>query len=89
LRAALKLCGIDSSGNPFEERTHTENVSLNAFLCGCTIALKPDSVANVFLFNGGEQFVGSARVVRSETTETPYPRYAFRFVEKSGQWVLQ
>jgi hypothetical protein len=62
---------------------------LNAFLCGCTIALKPDSVANVFLFNGGEQFVGSARVVRSEITETPYPRYAFRFVEKSGQWVLQ
>ena len=30
-----------------------------------------------------------ARVVRSETTETPYPRYAFRFIEKSGQWVLQ
>lgn len=37
----------------------------------------------------GEQFVGSARVIRSESTETPYPRYAFRFVEKSGQWVLQ
>jgi hypothetical protein len=51
--------------------------------------MKPGSVANVFLLSGGEQLVGTARVIRAETTETPYPRYAFRFVEKSGQWVLQ
>jgi hypothetical protein len=62
---------------------------LNAFLCGCTIALKLSSVVKVFLLSGGEQLVGSARVVRSEITETPYPRYAFRFTEKTGQWVLQ
>ena len=89
LRTPLKLCGIDSNGKPFEERTHTENVSLNAFFCGCAASLNPDCVVNVFLLSGGEQFVGSARLVRSESTETPYPRYAFRFVEKSGQWVLQ
>ncbi len=89
LRAPLKLCGTDLSGKPFEERTHTENVSLKAFLCGCTASLNSDSVVNVFLLSGGEQLVGSARVIRSESTETPYPRYAFRFIEKSGPWVLQ
>lgn len=89
LRVPLKLRGIDSNGRPFEESTHTEDVSLSAFLCGCTASLNSDSVVQVFLLSAGEQFVGSARVVRSESTETPYPRYAFRFVEKPGQWVLQ
>jgi DNA-binding response OmpR family regulator len=89
LRAPLKLTGIDINGNSFEEPTHTENVSLSAFLCGCSAALKLGSLVQVFLLSGGEQFVGSARVVRSEATDTPYPRHAFQFVEKSGQWVLQ
>jgi twitching motility two-component system response regulator PilG len=89
LRVALKLCGIDSKGNPFEERTHTENVSLSAFLCGCTASLNSGSIVNVFLLSGSEQLVGSARVIRSESTDTPYPRYAFRFVQAPTSWVLQ
>jgi DNA-binding response OmpR family regulator len=89
LRAPLKLSGIDTNGNPFQERTHTENVSLNAFFCGCSAALKPASLVDVFLLSGGEQSVGSARVIRSEATDTPYPHHAFRLVEKSGPWVLQ
>jgi DNA-binding response OmpR family regulator len=89
LRAPLKLSGTDANGKPFEERTHTENVSLSAFLCGSTALLNSDSVVKVFLLSGGEQFVGTARVIRSESMETPYPRYAFRFIEKSGQWILQ
>ena len=89
LPAPLKLSGIDLNGKPFEQRTQTENVSLNAFLCGCTAPLNSDSVVKVFLLSGGEHLVGSARVIRSESTETPYPRYALRFVEQSGHWVLQ
>jgi len=89
LRAPLKLCGIDSNGKPFEELTHTENVSLTAFLCGCSASLSSGSIVKIFLLSGGEQFVGTSRVIRSDSTETPYPRYAFRFVEKSGPWVLQ
>jgi DNA-binding response OmpR family regulator len=89
LRAPLKLSGIDSNGKPFEERTHTDNVSLNAFFCGCSAALKPASLVDVFLLSGGEQSVGSARAIRSDATDTPYPHHAFRFVEKSGPWVLQ
>src|SRR5246127_2202718 len=49
LRAPLKLTGIDVNGSSFEERTHTENVSLSAFLCGCTAALKLGSLLQVFL----------------------------------------
>jgi hypothetical protein len=86
---APQLSSVDANGKSFEERTHTENVSLRAFLCGCSAALNPDSVVNVFLLSGGEQFVGTTRVIRSDSTDTPYPRYAFRFVEKSGEWVLQ
>lgn len=89
LRAPLKLRGIDAHGKSFEELTHTENVSLSAFLCGCAAPLQLGSIVEVFLLSGAEQLVGTARVVRSEATETPYPRYAFRFVEKTGEWVLQ
>jgi DNA-binding response OmpR family regulator len=89
LRTPLKLSGIDSGGSSFEERTHTDNVSIHSFFCGCSVAVKPASLVNVFLLSGGEQFVGSARLIRSEVTDSPYPHHAFRFVEKSGQWVLQ
>lgn len=89
LRVSLKLRGIDIDGKTFEELTHTENVSLSAFLCGCTARLKKGSVVEVFLLSAAEQLVGKAQVMRCEATETPYPRYAFRFVEKTGQWVLQ
>src|SRR5712692_29348 len=89
LRAPLKLRGTDTNGKSFEELTHTENVSLSAFLCGCAAPRRPGSIVEVFLLTGAGQLVGTARVVRSEATETPYPRYAFRFVEKTGEWVLQ
>ena len=89
LRVPLKLRGIDINAKPFEVLTITENVSLNAFLCGCPTVLKKDTVAEVFLISGGEQYVGSARMVRAEWVDTPYPKYAFRFVEKVGDWVLQ
>jgi DNA-binding response OmpR family regulator len=89
LRVMLKLKGTDLNGKPFEERTATENVSPSGFLCGCIAKLKIDSLVDVYLLTGGEQFVGKARVVRSEAEDTPYPRYAFRIVEKAGDWVLQ
>jgi two-component system, cell cycle sensor histidine kinase and response regulator CckA len=78
-----------SSGKPFEELSATENVSQSGFLCGCTALLKKDSTIEVYLVSGGTKFVGKARVVRSERCDTSYPRYAFRFVEKEGDWILQ
>jgi hypothetical protein len=67
----------------------TENVSQWGFLCGCTVRLKNESVIEVYLVSGGTEFVGNARVVRSEENETPYPRYGFHFVQKEGEWILQ
>lgn len=89
LRLMLKLKGADASGNPLEEVTFTENLSLNSFFCGCIAKLKTNSILEVFLLSGGEQFAGRARTVRLEAETTPYPRYAFRFVEHPAQWVIQ
>src|ERR1700730_1351217 len=89
LRVTLKLQGIDAGEKPFEEVSATENVSRSGFLCGCTGKLKVDSVIEVHLASGGSKFVGEARVIRSEACDTPYPRYAFRFVQKEGDWILQ
>ncbi|MGB7846416.1 MAG: response regulator [Candidatus Acidiferrum sp.] len=89
LRVALKLSGMDESGDPFTLLTTTENISRSGFLCSCSVALAPDSIVNVHLVSSGGQLVGKARVVRVEWHDTPYPRYGFRFVEKTYQWVLE
>lgn len=89
LRVMLKLQGTDINQNPFEEVSATENVSKSGFLCGCTATLNMNSTINVYLISGGTKFVGKARVVRSEGSDTPYPRYAFRFEQKEGDWILQ
>lgn len=89
LRVAVKLRGANANGQPFEEETATENLAPSSFLAGCTAILTKNSVVSVYTKSGGEQLVGKVRVVRSDAAETPYPRYAFRFVEKTGAWILQ
>jgi len=89
LQVTVRLRGIDINERPFEELSATENVSKSAFLCGCTALLKKDSIIDVSLVSGGMKFIGKALVVRSEGCDTPYPRYAFRFVQKEGDWILQ
>jgi hypothetical protein len=89
LRVMLKLRGTDINQKPFEEVSATENVSISGFLCGCTALLSKDSTIEVYLISGDTKFVGKARVVRSEGSDTPYPRYAFRFEQKEGDWILQ
>lgn len=89
LKISLKLRGTDVNGKPFEEATATENVSKSAFFCGCTARLTAESTVEVYLVGGGAKLVGKARVVRSEGCDSPYPRYAFRFVERESDWILQ
>jgi DNA-binding response OmpR family regulator len=89
LRVKLKLKGTDINEEPFEEMSTTENVSKSGFFCGCAALLKVDSAIEVYLISGVTRFVGKAHVVRSEGSDTPYPRYAFRFVQKEGDWILQ
>ncbi|MGB7437245.1 MAG: response regulator [Candidatus Acidiferrum sp.] len=89
LRVPLRLRGSDNRGKPFEVLTTTENVSKSGFLCACNLALDRDTVVAVFLAGPNEACVGKARVVRSEGSETQYPRYGFRFIEQNSGWVLE
>ncbi|HEV7968794.1 MAG TPA: response regulator [Candidatus Acidoferrales bacterium] len=89
LQVTLKLRGTDVNEKPFEEVSVTENVSKSAFFCGCRALVKKESTIEVYLVKGEMRFVGKARLVRSEGCDTPYPRYAFRFVQKAGDWILQ
>jgi hypothetical protein len=89
LRVMLKLRGTDINDEPFDEVSATVNVSQKGFLCGCTRPLKTDATIEVWLVGEGTNMVGTARVVRSEECETPYPRYGFRFLQKDPNWILQ
>lgn len=88
LRVPLRIAGIDDSGQAFDIHTTTENVSRSAFLCAGAVAMSQGSTVEVYLVGAKEERVGKARVIRSEWQETPYPRYACRFTEKVGHWVL-
>lgn len=88
LRVMLRLTGTDIDVKRFDEMSATLNVSERGFSCGCTRVLKNGSMIEVRLVSGGANFIGKARVVRSEDRETPYPRYGFQFVEKDGAWIL-
>lgn len=88
LRVPIKLGGTDGSGASFQALTTTENVGRHSFLCACNQNLAKDSVVDVFLVGSPEEFVGSARIIRSEDSDTEYPKYALRFTEKPETWVL-
>jgi len=89
LRVPLKLQGKDSRGESIELITATENVSRNAFLCACNFVLDVGSTFRVSMASSNVEVAGDASVVRAEWTETQYPRYAFRFLKKTGVWVLE
>src|SRR6267378_3164566 len=89
LRVHVKIIGVDAHGKNFQEKAYTENVSLSGFLCSCLTALRIDSLMEIYLMEPGEQYVGKARAVRSESSVTPSTRYGFRFMEKKGPWVLE
>lgn len=88
LRVALKLRRTDSHGKKIDQETVTEDVSLSGFLCACTADLPVDSVVEVYLTATGTPFVGTAKIVHSDTKAAPLRHYGFRFITKTGPWVL-
>jgi DNA-binding response OmpR family regulator len=88
LRVPLRIAGKDESGEPFDMHTTTENVSRSSFLCACPVALSEGALLEVYLVSAQEEHVGKAQIIRSEWKDTPYPRYACRFTERRGHWVL-
>lgn len=90
MKLILKVKGTDSTQRSFEQLTTTENLSAGGFLCTLPLALAADSSLQVFLSGPGrEQYVGRVRVVRSEAPDTPWQRYAFQFIERTSEWILQ
>jgi DNA-binding response OmpR family regulator len=90
MKVILKLKGVDASQRSFEQLTTTENVSAGGFLCTLPLALSPDSSFQVFLSGAGrEHYVGRVHTVRREAPDTPWQRYAFRFAERTTEWILQ
>jgi DNA-binding response OmpR family regulator len=89
LRVPLKLAGQDANGNSFSLPTTTENVSNIAFICTCAALLNVDTILDVTLLAAEQERVGKARVVRAEWPGTQYPRYALRFTEIVGTWILK
>ncbi len=90
MKLILKLKGADESKRSFEQLTTTENVSAGGFLCTLALALSPDSSFDVLLSGAShDRYVGRARVVRREAPDTPWQRYAFQFVERTPEWILQ
>jgi len=89
LKVPLKLCGTDSHGQDFEVAVTTENVSLSGFCCNCPESLLNDAIVEVFLTHNGTHPAGRARCVRADSGEGHAPHYAFRFIEKTGTWVLK
>jgi len=88
LRVQLKLRWTDKEGKKIDQETATEDVSLSGFLCTCTSDMPVDSVVEVYLTTSGPHYVGKAKVVHSDTKAAPLCHYGFRFIEKTGPWVL-
>jgi DNA-binding response OmpR family regulator len=90
MRLILKLKGQDEGGRSFEQLTTTENVSAGGFLCNLSVALGKEAIFDAFLSAAGQdRFVGRVRPAWSESPDTPWQRYGFQFVERSGEWILQ
>jgi len=89
MRLSLKLRGTDASGRHFEEITTTDNVSADGFLCDCMSLLLKDGIVEVIMTGETDRFVGRAKVVRKESSGTPWQRYGFQLQEKTLDWPLQ
>lgn len=90
LNVALKLSPQRNSGPaPVELLTTTENLALSSFLCACSADFEDGEIVRVSTVGPSGRFVGTATVIRSEGKPAPMVRYAFRFVTRDGEWILQ
>lgn len=85
---ALSIDGNQQETGSSEVLTTSENLALNSFLCSAAVRLDVGSLVAVRTGGVGGDVVGTARVVRFETRQDSLTRYAFRFVTKTGAWIL-
>lgn len=88
LQVALRLRGKNAAGRTVEEVATTEHVSLCGFVCNCNSDFPERSALEVYLPSHGNARVGKVQVTQVEA-KAGVRQYEFRFLEKSGNWVLQ
>ena len=88
LRATLKLCGLDSTGAPFQLTTVTQNVTASGFQCECQADVKVGVIVEIYLVANTEQFIGRAKIVHIDSPGAPSQACSFQFIEKPSHWVL-
>lgn len=89
MKAILKLKGKDRNGTRFEAHVCTEDISANGFQSGCTAELDEGATLEVWLCNGDEHYIGTARVVRIDRADKSGLRYGFRLEKKTGKWAVE
>ncbi len=89
LHVPLKLRGTSQQGVVIEETVTTENVSLNGFLFLSAKDLPVQSVVEVSMIKGREEYVGKAMIMHAEGQPGSVRHYGCRFTEKTGPWILQ
>jgi DNA-binding response OmpR family regulator len=89
MREILKLKGKDRNGIPFEVHVSTEDISANGFRSGCTAELDEGTTLEVWLCNGDEHYIGTARVARIDHTDKSHLRYGFRLQNKTSEWAVE
>ncbi len=89
MRVILRLIGKDSGGEPFTDRTETESVSANGFLCLSARMLEEGSTLQVFLSGRTDTLAGIARIVERVPAGLSRHRYRFTFDGDKKTWILQ
>jgi CheY-like chemotaxis protein len=84
LKLVLKLKMTRPDGTHWEARAINDNVSASGFLCSCPTSLSVGDIVDVFVCSGDENFMGMARAVRVEPTDTATARYGFQFINKQA-----
>ncbi|SRR6266567_83580 len=88
MRVIIKLRAV-INGGPVEVTSATENVSADGFLCNATEMLDASLIFEVFVTGTNDRFVGTARIVRVQYSETIRQQYAFAFLQTTQDWILQ
>jgi DNA-binding response OmpR family regulator len=89
LRVPIRLRGTDANGKNFELSTITENVSAGGLLCAGEISNLHNTLVDIYVLAGQEQFAGRARVVRQEVGTAQSHRCGLALLEKTSAWILQ
>jgi hypothetical protein len=86
----IRLYGTKADGTSFQETTSTESVSAGGFGCRCLADLPNGTLVEVIVVAGRtERLLGSACIVGTQTSASPWRRYNFALMGNVDEgWFL-